>query len=100
MLHIDPDCRKKLHTFYRIGLFERIALLTKRYQFFALRVMITQQCIFTLLIYSTVKILITNTSEEFIKCRLDNVSMSFRLYFVYFSICENKEIAMNMREQF
>ena len=38
----------------------------------------------------TVKPLITNTSEEFIKCRLDNFSMSFILYFVNFSICENK----------
>ena len=34
--------------------------------------------------------LITNTSEEFIKCRLDNFSMSFILYYVNFSICENK----------
>ena len=39
---------------------------------------------------STVKPLITNTSEEFIKCRLDNFSMSFILYYVNFSICENK----------
>ena len=31
-------------------------------------------------IFSTVKPLITNTSEEFIKCRLDNFSMSFILY--------------------
>ena len=38
MLHIDPDCRKKLHTFFRLGLFERVALLTKKYQFFVLRV--------------------------------------------------------------
>ena len=38
----------------------------------------------------TVKPLITNTSEEFIKCRLDNFSMSFILYYVNFSICENK----------
>ena len=38
----------------------------------------------------TVKPLITNTSEEFIKCRLDNFSMSFILYFVNFSIYENK----------
>jgi len=35
----------------------------------------------------TVKPLITNTSEEFIKCCLDNFSMSF---IVIFSICENK----------
>ena len=35
-------------------------------------------------------ILITNTSEEFIKCRLDNFSMSFILHCVNFSICENK----------
>ena len=39
---------------------------------------------------STVKPLITNTSEEFIKCRLDNFSMGFILYYVNFSICENK----------
>ena len=38
----------------------------------------------------TVKPLPTNTSEEFIKCCLDNFSMSFILYFVNFSICENK----------
>ena len=37
-----------------------------------------------------VKPLITNTSEEFIKCRLDNFSMSFILYYVNFSICKNK----------
>ena len=34
-----------------------------------------------------VKPLITNTSEEFIKCRLDNFSMSFILYYINFSIC-------------
>ena len=39
---------------------------------------------------STVKPLIKNTLEEFIKCRLDNFSMSFTLYYVNFSICENK----------
>ena len=39
---------------------------------------------------NTEKPLITNTSEEFIKCRLDNFSMSFILYYVNFSICENK----------
>ena len=38
----------------------------------------------------TVKPLITNTSKEFIKCRLENFSMSFILYYVNFSICENK----------
>ena len=38
----------------------------------------------------TVKPFITNTSKEFIKCRLDNFSMSFILYNVNFSICENK----------
>ena len=38
----------------------------------------------------TVKPLITNTSEEFIKCRLDNFSMSFILYYINFSVCENK----------
>ena len=50
--------------------------------------------------HSTVKPLITNTSEEFIKCSLDNFSMSFILFYVNFSICENKWIPMNMREQF
>jgi len=39
---------------------------------------------------TTVIPLITNTSEEFIKCRLDTYSMSFILYYVNFSICENK----------
>ena len=43
----------------------------------------------------TLKPLIKNTSEEFIKCRLDNFSMSFILYYVNFSICENKWIALN-----
>ena len=37
-----------------------------------------------------VKPLITNTSKEFIKCRLDNFSMSFIPCYVNFSICENK----------
>ena len=32
----------------------------------------------------TVKPLIKNTSEEFIKCRLDNFSMSFILYYGQF----------------
>ena len=32
----------------------------------------------------------TLNNEEFIKCRLDNFSMSFILYYVNFSICENK----------
>ena len=36
----------------------------------------------------TVKPLTTNTSEKFIKCCLDNFSMSFILYFVNFSIYE------------
>ena len=36
----------------------------------------------------TVKPLITNTSEEYIKCRLDNFSMSFILCYVNFSICK------------
>ena len=43
-----------------------------------------------LLARSTVKPLITKTSEEFNKCRLDNFLMSFILYYVNFSICENK----------
>ena len=47
-------------------------------------------CNCTLYNACTVKPLITNTSEEFIKCRLDNFSMSFILYYVNFSICENK----------
>ena len=38
----------------------------------------------------TVKPLITNTSEEFIKCRLDNFLMSFIIYYVNFSTCKNK----------
>jgi len=42
------------------------------------------------LLKSTVKPLIRNTSEEFFKCRLDNFSMSFILYYVNLSICENK----------
>ena len=48
----------------------------------------------------TVKPLITNTSKEFIKCRLDIFSMSFILFYVNFIICENKSIDTNMREQF
>ena len=46
--------------------------------------------VFGLYCDTTAKPLITNTSEEFIKCRLDNFSMSFLLYYVNFSICENK----------
>ena len=38
----------------------------------------------------TVKPLLMNASEESIKCRLNNFSMSFILYYVNFSICENK----------
>ena len=34
------------------------------------------------------------------KCRLDNFSMGIILFYVNLSICENKQIAMNMREQF
>ena len=41
-------------------------------------------------VFHIVKPLITNTSEEFIKCRLDNFSMSFILYYVNFSIGENE----------
>ena len=51
-------------------------------------------------IFHTVKPLITNTSEEFIKCRLNNFSMSCILYYVNFRICKNKKKAMNMLEQF
>ena len=42
----------------------------------------------------------SHTSKEFIKCRPDNFSMGFTLFYVNLSICENKEIAMNMPEQF
>ena len=38
----------------------------------------------------TVKPLNNEKSEEFIKCRLRNCSMGFILYFVNFSVCENK----------
>ena len=34
------------------------------------------------------------------KCRLDNFSMSFILFYVNLSICENKKIAVNMWDQF
>ena len=40
--------------------------------------------------FNTVKPLITNTSNEFIKCRLEHFSMSFILYYVNFSICRNR----------
>ena len=44
--------------------------------------MVRKNCDFSLLIYpkglfTTVKPFIANTSEEFIKCRLENFSMSF-----------------------
>ena len=42
----------------------------------------------------------SHTSKEFIKCPLDNFSMGFKLFYVNLSICENKSIANNMREQF
>ena len=35
---------------------------------------------------ATVKPLILNTSKEFLKCRLDNFSMSFILFYVNISI--------------
>ena len=38
----------------------------------------------------TVNLLILNTSKEFMKCRLDNFSMCFILFYVNLSICENK----------
>ena len=39
---------------------------------------------------NTVKPLITNTSIEFIKCRLENFTIYLTiLYYVKFSICEN-----------
>ena len=34
------------------------------------------------------------------KCRLDNYSMGFILFYVNLSICENKLVAMTMREKF
>ena len=34
------------------------------------------------------------------KCRLDNFAMGVILFYVNLSICKNKYIAMNMREQF
>ena len=38
---------------------------------------------------------------KFMKCRFDNFSMGFILFYVNLSICEKKKkIAMNMREQF
>ena len=40
------------------------------------------------------------TSKELIKCRLDNFSMGFILFYVNLSIFENKEVAMNIWEQF
>ena len=43
-----------------------------------------------LLRLNTVKPWITNTSKKFIKCRLDNFSMSFILFYINFSVCENK----------
>ena len=54
---------------------------------------LTELCLalsLSLSIHHTVKSLITNTSEEFIKCRLDNFSMTVILYQVNFSICETK----------
>jgi len=40
------------------------------------------------------------TSKEFIKRRLEHFLMGFILFYVNLSICENKYIVMNMREQF
>ena len=34
------------------------------------------------------------------KCRLDNFSMVFVLFYINLSICGNKSITMNIREQF
>ena len=48
--------------------------------------------------YGTVKPLIFNTSKEFMKCRLDNVSMGFILFYEHLSICEKK--TMNMQDKF
>ena len=47
---------------------------------------------FTIRTNGIVTPLITNTSEEFIKCRLDNFfNELIILYYVNFSICENKK---------
>ena len=40
--------------------------------------------------YGTIKSLISVTYEEFIKCRLDNFSMGFILFYENLSIGENK----------
>ena len=50
--------------------------------------------------FSTVKLVILNTSKEFMKCRLDNFSMGFILFYVNLSICELRKKDMNIREQF
>ena len=46
--------------------------------------------LFNQYIHDTVKPLITNTSEEFIKCRLDNFSMSLILIYRKFQYLQNK----------
>ena len=38
----------------------------------------------------TLKPQILNTLKEFMKCRLDNFSMDFILFYVNLNICENK----------
>ena len=51
---------------------------------------LNQKALLRLKLFTTVKPFVKNTSEEFIKCRLDNFSMIFILNYVNFSICENK----------
>ena len=76
---------KSVNSRLRIRGFRRLIDAQKKYFHFVCRIEETEN--FAL---CTVNPLITNTSEEFIKCRLDNFSMSFILYYVNLSICENK----------
>ena len=41
----------------------------------------------------------SHTSKEFIKCRFDNVSKGFMIFYLNISNCENKKIAINMWEK-
>ena len=41
----------------------------------------------------------SHTSKEFIKCCFDNVSIGFMIFYLNISNCENKKIAINMREK-
>ena len=47
-------------------------------------------CDFGISSFNTVKPLILNKSKEFMKCRLDNFSMDFILFYVNLSIYKNK----------